>query len=196
VNPVTDIPPTPLEKLLGYRVQAIALGKEFKENLVRSTINGMWEEKNGDPAYLLPLVDEPEYIPVNATRARAVRMDDREALAEVEEAKKAGADQLANRDKAALENQLLIGRIAELEAKLANLTPDAPKPAAKAAPVAVESTANRTTPDATWTKPELVAYGKAHGITLPSRIDFASKASVLEAILAAETPALVGAAQE
>jgi hypothetical protein len=189
---VTSVPALPFEKLIAYRLQCVELGKEYKENVARSAIDGLWEEKGGDPSLLLGQVESPEYFEQNSVRARAIRMDDRSAKAELEKAQLDARKQIATRNSAVLEGEFKDSKIAELERQLAEARGKATKAPEKTATPPKSPSA---TPDATWGRNELIAYGNAHGLTLPKNLVGASKNEVLEAILQQENKpdeALIG----
>lgn len=154
------------------------MGTEFRENVVRAVINQGWEEKGGEPALLLEMVKDPEFIPESPERARAIRMDDREAKAELEKAQLEARALMDQRQRSAQEIALKDSRIAELEAKLAEVGAEPVSTPIAEKPESVRSGG----PNATWTRPELLTYAEQNGIAIKNK-QFATKVALLEAIL-------------
>lgn len=191
---MADIPATPFEKFLSLRVHYIEQGKEFRENDIRDNINATWEEKGGDPALLLPLVDNPETIEASDSRKRAIRMDDREAKAELEKARLDARTKLQAEKSAGDELSLMKQRNAELEERLAALEARQGAPAgkaSKAAPASKPTPAPKPAavvpdgaPTVEWQKPELLAFIEREGLERPKgNPQFISKNVLLESIL-------------
>lgn len=158
---MSDSPGSKIEKLYAYRAAHFELGKEFDEKKIRQILDM-------DP------VANPEFLPETPERRRLVRMDDREAKREIEEARaKAEAAILADKN-AGMEAAAKDQRIAALEAQLAALTEGKPTagaiptqtpdiaPAAPPAP-----TGDSDTPDMTWTIPRMQNYLEANNLPLP-----------------------------
>ena len=151
-----------MEKLFAYRNDHFEMGKEFDEKKIRIML-GM------DP------VANPEFLPETPDRRRLVRMDDREAKREMEEAKaKADAAILASKT-AGLEAEQAQSRIAALEAQIAEMkraaaSGDDRVVVAESTPVAAPAPAQTASdvPDSTWTIPRMQTYLEEHNLPLPT----------------------------
>lgn len=174
---MVDIVPTPIEKLVAWRIQHIELGKEFKENEIRASINDWWRQRGGDAKLLLPMVDSPEYIPESAERARSIRMDERAAKAEVDRAKEEGLQLLETLKRDDDYARLLQQRIDELEQKLAQVA-GASQTEQKPQLRVVEQ-AGDDRPDMSWSRQRLIEYAKRVGAPITPD---ATKAELLQTI--------------
>jgi len=187
-----SLPATPFEKLGTMRLQYIERGKEFNENDIRASINTQWleacaiKESTKDPALVLPMAKAPEFIPESPERARALRMESRDAKAEMEKIRKANQDAQTAHSQENAELELMKARVARLEAALEKATaPPAEAPAAVPVtdPAPVDS---RGLPDERWMKPDILIWADEHSIDLTRMSKpkvFVTKAELLETIL-------------
>lgn len=155
---MSDSPGSKIEKMYAYRADHFEMGKEFDEKKIRAMLDM-------DP------VANPEFLPETPDRRRLVRMDDREAKREMEEAKaKADAAILASKT-AGMEAEQAASRIAALEAQIAEMKRTATAPVVAAeTPIATPSApaqADSDVPDMTWTIPRMQAYLEENNLPLP-----------------------------
>jgi hypothetical protein len=158
----------------------------------RASINTQWleacaiKESTKDPALILPMAKDPEFIPESPERARALRMESRDAKAEMEKIRKANQDAQTAHSQESAELELMKARVARLEAALEKATaPPAEAPAAVpvAEAVPVDS---RGLPDERWMKPDILIWADEHSIDLTRMSKpkvFVTKAELLETIL-------------
>ncbi len=183
---MNSTPATPFEKYLTWRLQHIELGKAFNENIAKSAINNLWLQMGGSEAQLLELSDDPEIIPESEQRARALRMDDREAKAELEKMRLDARQQMASAKSRVQESALKDSRILELERRLAELETGMPAspPMRVVADGSTPEPAREGVPDVTWSRQEIYTWADAKGYRLPHNPQFASKSVALNHILA------------
>ena len=156
---MSDSPGSKIEKMYAYRADHFEMGKEFDEKKIRAMLD-------------MEPVANPEFLPETPDRRRLVRMDDREAKREMEEAKaKADAAILASKT-AGMEAEQAASRIAALEAQIAEMKRAAanPAPVAESTPVAAPAPAQTASdvPDSTWTIPRMQTYLEEHNLPLPT----------------------------
>lgn len=155
---MSDSPGSKIEKMYAYRADHFEMGKEFDEKKIRAMLDM-------DP------VANPEFLPETPDRRRLVRMDDREAKREMEEAKaKADAAILASKT-AGMEAEQAASRIAALEAQIAEMkrTATNPAPVVESTPVAPPAAPQSAsdTPDSSWSIPRMQLYLEENSLPLP-----------------------------
>ncbi len=105
---MTDTPGSKLEKLLAFRLAHFEHGTEYDEAALRRHLG-------------LEPVAHPEFLPLSPERKRLVRMDDREAKRELEEAMEQEQARMAAERESALLATVKDERIQSLEAQIAEL---------------------------------------------------------------------------
>jgi len=176
---MADGPGSAFEKLLAFRRAHFEQGKEYNEAALRRSLG-------------LPPVDNPEFLPETPERRRLVRMDDREAKREAEQAQREAQERLLAASAAVQEAAHSAARIADLERQLAEMraalngpgvtvVPDSDGETPAAAAVPVATVVPDGTPDQNWNKPEILRWLEENGLPLPERGGhFLSKTAVLD----------------
>lgn len=182
---------TPIEKLFALEQHYVETGKEFKENEMRQYVNDWWLARGGDSRLLLPMVDNPKYYPEDPKRARAVRMDDREAKAEMERLKAEAQQKISEMKQDAVKVSLWEERarrqeeeIQRMREELARLKGEASKPQPEPEPApAIEHDAE--IPDLSWTKSHLLEYARRHNIVVDGDM---TKSEIYQTIILSMEP--------
>lgn len=173
-----DSPGTPIEKLYAFRAEHFAMGKEYDEAGLRRTLG-------------LPAVPNPEHLPETPERRRLVRLDDRDAKRELEQAQQEADAALAKARSDDLVQAHQSSRIADLEAQLAALQaqvagqPAAPDPPINEPPAASASNSAQGTgegePGEAWAPKQILDFMEAKGLPLPAKRGFGmTKVALLE----------------
>lgn len=183
-----------------YREQCLSMGRGFNQNTATFAINAKFEANRWDFTPR-PFVDNPEILPEDAARARAIRMEDATAIAEQKAAIDAAERARLTRES---EDRAKDAELAALRAEIAALKSDmvVPPPdttlsvpdfdgkpsalAAQGGPVAgVPDGKPMAETFENWTKAQLLEYAAAHGVSV-EKPTFASKKTIYDAIAAAE----------
>lgn len=186
-----DQPATPVEKYYAMRTHYIATGKQFDENVIKRGINQAHMELTGTTTPPLDLSHNPESIPESETRARNVRMDDREATAEVEAAQNLAKEHIAAASSLQASARVLEERNRQLEAQVAELMAQRgdvpqPPPAAPGVPSADGPTIEGQ-PNANWTRTQVVEWARQNDVPLPKGWNTMTRDDVLNEVLGAAT---------
>lgn len=185
---MADAVASPLEKLWTVRQAHLEAGKAFDERVWRAEIDRQYREKGWSDDRLLGESGSPEYIPASPEYARRVRMEDREAVAELERAKAATRAQVAQSSENAILGAMKDARIAELEAQVRELMQEPVQaPAPSPLPASTDPMANTIggdRPHPGWTKAMVMQWASEHGIPVAEGFG-GTKAELIDAVLAA-----------
>lgn len=173
---MADRPGTAFEKLMSFRGAHYELGKEYDEAALRRQLG-------------LPPVVNPEFLAETPERRRLVRMDDREARREADQAQAEARDRLAAQSASVQEAAYKDARISALEAQLAEMqaalsgpkvTVTVPEGATEGSQGTVKALPEGA-PNETWGKADIIRWLEDQGLPLPERKGFQmSKLAVLE----------------
>jgi hypothetical protein len=105
---MADGPGTLEEKLMAHKRDHYYTGKEYDEAGLRRTLG-------------LPAVPNPEHLPESPERKRLVRLDDREAKREAEEATRQVEEQLANQRRKEMLESMKDQQILDMQRQIAEL---------------------------------------------------------------------------
>lgn len=170
-----DGPGSPIEKLYAFRSEHFVSGKEYDEAGLRRTLG-------------LPPVPNPEHLPETPERRRLVRLDDREAKQEAEQAQRDAEAALAKERSDALIATHQSTRISDLEAEiealkaqLAGAPPEPPKGEETQNPPAPPQSTADGEPTKDWSPKQIVDFMEAKGLPLPDKRGFGmTKVALLE----------------
>ena len=204
---MADAPAGVVEKYYGLRTHYIEVGKEFDSKKIKPYVRQVFMDKGwptGHPDFAVLDSFPDEVIGVSAERARQIRMDDRDAKKELEEAMRVANAAVASRANAVATGQAIDGRIATLEEQLAAAQAEIEAMRSRAAPAieppaveggsspsldpppATSPVAREGEPTAEWSKKDILAFADSKDVKLTThQRNFGSKAELVETILGA-----------
>lgn len=179
------IKPNPYEMLYGMKADSAEKGKPYNENEMRAYVNSEYQANGWTHAdYPLAAVENPEIFAENPARADAIRRDDREAKAEIDQMARQALEASEARQNAEMkregeilalqrERDELLARLTNLELRQNGGVPTVASVAAK--PSAAGDPEKGTAavkmegrPAGTWTMLQLTEFAAQEGLTIAS----------------------------